>query len=185
MKKILIFCLATMLLLPAIALATGVGGSGNPYHVNTVYLGKRIALVAGTTIPWTKEEQRDSLDYALLCNAAATWAHPETTNCFDVSRMTCPQAAGVYGAVFLRCATADSVLVTPQVSQDRLYWISMADVSLVGTIDFDPIVEGTTAITTPIWKWMRFIVTNNEGGKAASAVSTAGVRIWFSYFEKD
>jgi hypothetical protein len=193
MKKILILCVALAILVaflaPIVAEATVTAGTANPYHLKTIGINKRVAVVAGTTRPWTDKTgiaaQRDSTDYCLLVTAATDPSHPETTSCFDASRMVYPAAGQIYGVITSRAATADSFTVIPQVSQDKLYWTSMATVTCVGTLDTDALVEASTTITTPSWQWMRFIVTNAEKDKAGGCVSTAGVRIWFSYYEKD
>jgi len=100
--------------------------------------------------------------------------------------MVCPFGAGAVGGIMLECATADSVLVTPQVSCDKASWMSLGNVSLVGTVDFDPLTaEASTAITTPMWPYMRFILAHNDGSAGDDVDSISSVTIWFVRFEKD
>jgi hypothetical protein len=193
MKKILVLCSVLMLVafvLPLVAEAAVAAGTANPYHVKVVGIKKRVAVVAGTTRPWTfsiSAPQTDSTDFMLKppINVTSSVAQPDTTNAISIQDMVYPATGAIYAGVFLRMATADSVIVQPQVSQDGLYWISLANVSLVGTTDFDPLVEAQTTITTPMWKYMRWIMWSADYVKAPGAVSTAGVRLWFSYYEKD
>ena len=175
MKKLLI-ALALAALLPAMAL----GGTMDYQLVSTKISGSG-------TLPWSSSATADTMtNFTLLCGVGtgSGWIIPETTAVIPTASMVCPIEDGAFAGIFIEQATADSVRVTPQVSCDKESWLSLTAVDLVGTTDFDPIIEASTAVSTPMWPYMRFIISNYEGGKAATAVSTASVTIWFNRYEK-
>lgn len=175
MKKILI-ALALAALLPTVALAMG----GNEYTLRWTKIGHD----GVGTEAWSAAAGADSLtDWTLAVAAATSFGVPETTTVIDTRNMVCPVEDGVFAAIYGEWATADSVLITPQVSMDKASWMSLANLTMVGTVDFDPIIEASTAITTPVWPYTRFIVQHYDG--SAKATSISSVTLWFVRYEKD
>ena len=179
MKKILAL-IAGGLLLAGTCFAAGSGGSAPSYHLTWTKIGND---GVGTTA-WSSTVAADSVsDWTLAVAAATDFGVDETTAVVETRNMVCPMGAGAFAGIFGEWATADSVLITPQVSMDKGTWMSLGNLTMVGTVDFDPIVENATMITTPTWPYMRFIIQHYDGSAKATSISSA--TFWFVRYEKD
>jgi hypothetical protein len=166
--------------LPSVVLATSSGGSANHYVLvfERIKTGKSIGC--GTLTPWDgSETPGDSVVWTLQESQS------ETTGVYNTGQITCPFAGGVYMGFTRYCATADSLLITPQVSFDKTIWLSLAAVTIVPgaatSAATSQYVEAATLLTTPAWPFMRFIFTDND---STSQVSQASNSVWFQRFEK-
>ncbi len=181
MKKTLAILLVA-LFVPALAFAAGSGGSANPYHLVCTPISG-----SGVT-PWSLYATSDTMTAFTLRIAAATiFGVPETTVAIPAENIVCPVGAGAFMGLFGTWATADSVRVTPQFSPDGATWFPLAAVDMitaagVGSTTY-PVVEAATVLTTPMWKYLRFIITHYDG--SAKATSICSVSIWFARYEKD
>jgi len=179
LKKIFLI-LGLALLLPVVSFAAGAGGSANKYHLKYTKIGHD----GVGTEAWSATADADSLDNWTLAIAAATdFGVNETTTVVETGNMVCPFGAGAFAGIFGEWATSDSIRIVPQVSMDKASWMNLGTITMVGTVDYDPIVEAATMVTTPSWPYMRFIIDHYDGSAKATYISS--VTLWFVRYEKD
>jgi hypothetical protein len=189
MKKFLILCLAlAFLVVPVVTLAASAGGSANPYHLVSVKISGshpsgsiwNSSFTPDSTVDWTLATTATETSQVIQTAKVGTGILSPGRNYYG--EIVCPFAGGAYAGLFVECASADSIYVTPQVSCDKSTWLSLGVVQLLGTVDYDMLaVEASTAVTTPgLWPYMRFLINNYK-----KVYSNSSVTLWFNYLVKD